>query len=253
MLKRLAIPRAYEAVHEALEDEILSGRLIAGQPLPTESELADQFGVTRHTVREGMRVLEQTGLVQRGLGRRLHVSLPRYDELAPRASRALLMQKVSFRELWEISLTLEVRAAELAVERCDDNLVAALDANVKKMEAILKRGKSVIDLDIIFHTKIAEASLNRALLLAREPVSLLFYPSLTRLFDHPKTCQIGPRRLIDAHARLVQAFRERDVATVITWMTRHMTDFRRGYEYAGLSLDDAASLISPPRDKRPTE
>ena len=51
-LKRLTIPKAYEAVHRALEEEILSGRIPMGSPLPTETELAEQFGVTRHTVRE---------------------------------------------------------------------------------------------------------------------------------------------------------------------------------------------------------
>ena len=239
-MKRQSIPRAYEAVHEALQDEILSGRLPPGEPLPTESELAERFGVTRHTVREGMRVLEQTGLVQRGLGRRLHVMLPQYKQLAPRASRALLMQKVSFRELWEVSTPLELSAVEMAMRRVDDAFLAGLDENVADMEAALAEGRSIIDLDIAFHSMIAEGAGNRALLLAREPISLLLSPSLTKLFHHPVTGKVGPKRLLAAHHHIVDAFRLRNLDDALLWMKRHMVDFRRGYDVAGLDLDDAA-------------
>jgi DNA-binding FadR family transcriptional regulator len=239
-MKRLVLPKAYQAVHEALEEAILDGRLATGEPLPTETDLAERFGVTRHTVREGIRVLEQTGFVKREAGRRLFVSLPRYDELAPRSSRALLMQKVTFRELWEVAISLEVCAADLAASRNSRKLVDSLRDNLSQMEAALKRGRDVIELDIAFHTLIAEATENRVLLLAREPVSLLFYPALKKLFKHPKTHKISPQRLVDAHRRLVQAFQDRDRETVKEWMSKHIVDFRRGYDYAGLDIDEIA-------------
>ncbi len=239
-MKRLALSTAYQAVHEALEDAIMEGRLKTGDPLPTEMELAEQFGVTRHTVREGIRVLEQTGLVKRKAGRRLFVSLPRHDELAPRSSRALLMQKVTFRELWEVSLHLEVCAADLAVSRDTGNLVDVLKENLSEMESALKGGRDIIELDIAFHSLIAEATENRVLLLAREPVSLLFYPALEKLFKHPATHKISPRRLVEAHRRLVEAFENQDRDLVKEWMSKHIIDFRRGYDYAGIDIDDVA-------------
>jgi len=239
-MKRLALPKAYEAVHEALEDAIMDGRLRTGEPLPTETDLAGQFGVTRHTVREGIRVLEQTGLVKREAGRRLFVSLPRHDELAPRSSRALLMQKVTFRELWEVALQLEVCAADLAASRNSRKLVEVLRDNLSQMESALKRGRDIIELDIAFHALIAEATENRVLLLAREPVTLLFYPALKKLFKHPATREIAPTRLVEAHRRLVKAFQERDRETVRVWMSKHLVDFRRGYDFAGLDIDEVA-------------
>ena len=125
---------------------ILEGRLRTGETLPTETDLASKFGVTRHTVREGIRVLEQTGFVKREAGRRLFVSLPRHDELAPRSSRALLMQKVTFRELWEVALQLEVCAADLAAARNSRKLVDALrrcyNARMNMSLKIIKVGNS---------------------------------------------------------------------------------------------------------------
>ena len=54
---------AYQLVAEAIEREILAGRIRPGDPLGTEAELVKQFGVNRSTVREGIRLLEQGGLV----------------------------------------------------------------------------------------------------------------------------------------------------------------------------------------------
>lgn len=236
-LKKLSIPRAYEAVSAALQDEILSGRIPTGEALPTETDLAAQFGVTRHTVREGMRVLEQSGLVRRDAGRRLHATLPRYEELAPRASRAMLMQKVSFRELWEVAMRIEACAIDLAMLHVDDALIARLEDNLAETESLHARGGSIVALDVAFHSMIAEAGRNRVLLLSREPVSLLFYPSLEKLFSHPRMHAISPQRLIAAHRRIIDAIRARDATLAHDWMVRHIADFRRGYEHAGIDLD----------------
>jgi len=53
---------AYKLVYDAIEKQIFAGRLKVGDPLPAETTLAEQFGVNRSTVREGIRLLEQSGL-----------------------------------------------------------------------------------------------------------------------------------------------------------------------------------------------
>lgn len=233
----IRLPRAYQAVHKALEEAILAGDIAPGEPLPTETELAARFGVTRHTVREGMRVLEQGGLVRRDAGRRLHAALPSHDALAPSASRAMLMQKVSFRELWEVAMRLECCAVELVAPLVDDDLIARLERNVSDTERAIAEGHSIVELDVAFHALLAEATGNRVLLLSREPVSMLFYPSLDKLFSHPSMRDISPRRLVEAHRAIVKALRARDGDEALAWMVRHIADFRRGYEHAGIALD----------------
>lgn len=237
-LGKLKISRAYEAVQKALEDAIVSGELSPGQPLPTETELAKEFGVTRHTVREGMRALEQSGLVKRDAGRRLHVTRPGYDALASQSSRALMMQQVSFRELWEVAMQLELLAMDLIVSRVDDALLLKLEKNIEEMADALARNLPIIELDVEFHGLIAQSTGNRVLLMSREPVSQLFYPSLSRLFSHPKTQEKSPGRILQAHREIVAALRNHDTDTAKLWMLRHMSDFRKGYEHAELSLDE---------------
>ncbi|ASG22516.1 FadR/GntR family transcriptional regulator [Nitrospirillum viridazoti] len=243
---RLAILPTYKVVSDTIEREILAGRLNAGDILPTETELADQFGVTRHTVREGIRILEQSGLVRREAGRRLYVAEPHYGDLAPRLSRAMVMQRVTFRELWEVSMDLEPSAAAHAAGRIDASRLAQLRANVEATEEAIAAGTSIIPLDVAFHILVAEAAGNRALLLAREPVTQLFYPALERLFRHPKTSAVGPRRLVEAHRHIVEALADGDAAVAREWMRKHMVDFRRGYDTAGLDLDEALDPTAAP-------
>ena len=238
MFDRVAAIPAYRIVYEAIERQIMAGRLGAGDQLPTETELAEQFGLARHTVREGLRLLEDSGLVSREGGRRLFVKAPHYAELAPRVSRALIMQRVTVEELWEASMSLEPSAAGRAANRIDDDQIEELEANLHKMEEELAAGNSIIDLDIEFHTRVAEIAGNRALLLAREPISQLFYPAMARLFAHPVHHEIGPRRLVEAHRHIVEALRARSSETAQLWMRRHIEDFRRGYERCEFNLGD---------------
>ena len=56
---------AYRKLANAITEQILDGRMKEGDSLPTETVLSEMFGVNRHTVREGIRVLEEANLIRR--------------------------------------------------------------------------------------------------------------------------------------------------------------------------------------------
>lgn len=246
MFDRIMATPAYRIVFETIERRILVGQLDAGDQLPTEAKLAEQFGLARHTVREGLRLLEESGLVSREGGRRLFVRAPHYAELAPRISRAMIMQRVTIAELWEASMTLEPGAAKRAASRIDDAQIEELEANLRETEETFSAGNSIIALDLEFHTRLAEIAGNKALLLAREPISQLFHPALAILFAHPLNGGAGPRRLIEAHRRIIEALKARSSDDAELWMRRHILDFRRAYEVCGFNLDEAVCYGSEP-------
>ncbi|MDP3969936.1 MAG: GntR family transcriptional regulator [Nocardioides sp.] len=62
-----------DAVFAGLLEEILGGRLVPGDPLPSERELAEGFAVNRHAVREALKRLQQSGLVAISQGGRTRV------------------------------------------------------------------------------------------------------------------------------------------------------------------------------------
>ncbi len=137
--ERIKSRPAYELVAEAIERKILAGRLKPGDPVGTESELVKQFGVNRSTVREGIRLLEQSGLVSREPSRRLSVAVPHYHRLATRMTRALILQQVTFRELWHTSRALEPAAVDQAMDNATDEDLAALASNVDKTRKVATR------------------------------------------------------------------------------------------------------------------
>src|SRR5262249_12818212 len=128
-LSRIERAPAYRLVYEVIEREILEGRLRVGGPLPAEKQPAQPVGGNRRTVREGIRLLEKTGLVERNGGKRPRISAPHYLELASSASRALVLHSVTFRELWDASMVLEPSIAERAARNIDDAGLAELSAN----------------------------------------------------------------------------------------------------------------------------
>lgn len=238
---------AYEQVSAELEAQILDGRLRPGDRLPGEVEMAALFGVNRSTVREGIRRLESEGLVRRPSPRRLVVSAPRAGELASRTSRALQMQAVTFLELWRVALATEPLAAELAATEGRPEDIEALTDNQRRMEAAIAgpTADDPVKLDTDFHALIARASRNRALQLAREPIGLLLYAGMALLA--PLLPQAQGRQAA-AHAHVVAAIRARDPDRARDWMRRHIVDYRRGHEMAGLPLDGPVARLAPPPD-----
>jgi len=236
---KLNVPAAYQVVSRELRRSIVSGDLKPGDQLPSEAELAEQFGVNRSTVREGIRQLENDGFVRREGRKRLSVSVPTSSDLAPRASRALVMHQVTFRELWEVARVLEPACAALAARHRTDEQAAALTGIIARTRDAIRTASWSTRLDTEFHAVVAEGTGNRAFLLSREPVGLLLYPAFETL--HPLLPQaLG--RMLEAHDRIATAIAAGDAAEAELWMRKHIVDFRRGWEMAHLSMDAPVSL-----------
>lgn len=239
--ERISTAPAYQLVAEAIEREIVSGRIRQGEPIGTEADLVKQFGVNRSTVREGIRCLEQSGLIRRESSRRLVAGVPRYNKLATRISRALVLHQVTFRELYEAIDRFEGWSIELAVENRTEEDLGALAENVARSREFLDDSSRMAEFDTEFHTLIAKATGNRVLQLAREPAGLLIYPATQPIFE--AVPEAAPR-LVEAHAHLLDALRDRDREAARTWMRRHVADFGKGFQRTGHSLDEPVDRIS---------
>jgi GntR family transcriptional repressor for pyruvate dehydrogenase complex len=237
---RISSTPAYKLVAEAIERDIVSGRLRPGEPLGTEAELASQFAVNRSTVREGIRLLEHGGLVRRDASRRLWIGLPQYEGLATRMSRALVLHEVTFRELYDAAMALQIATIEAAVVHASSAQIAELEDNIARTERRLTDAAAVAKLDAEFHTLIGKASCNRVLQLAREPSELLVISSTELILQKIRE---GAPRLLQAHRMYLDAIRRRDKDAGRLWVRRHLDDWRKGFKRAGGDLEQPIDRI----------
>ena len=69
LFQKVKQKRVYHEVADQIEEAIVSGLLKPGEKLPAERALVGQFDISRRTLREALRILEQKGLIEVKIGR----------------------------------------------------------------------------------------------------------------------------------------------------------------------------------------
>lgn len=225
--ERIVVEPAYRKVAAALLERITTRTLNPGERLPPEMELARQFGVHRGTVREALRELETNGVLKRERGSKLMmVTRPARRTVAAGVSRALTLHDVSYHDVWEALTAIEPPiAAAAARERKPKDLA--------RIEAIVAAEVDVAQTADFFRA-VGEATHNGVFMLAHEPLVQMLEPSLATLIR--KVPQAASRVAI-AQKRITGAIRVQDAAQAQDWMSKHIRDFRRGFEIAGIGLE----------------
>jgi len=229
---------AYRKVAAALLERISDRTLNAGDRLPPELELARQFGVNRSTVREALRELESTGILRRQRGSKLMmVSRPEREAIAEGLSRALALHDVTIRDVWEGLSILEPPIAEAAARARRAADLAHIQATVAR--AMQREGGAAATQAADFFRHIGEATHNRVLMLAHESLLQLLEPSLRKIIDEVPAARA---RIATAQQRILDAIRDSDVAAARSWSEKHIRDFRRGFDLAGIDLASRVEL-----------
>jgi GntR family transcriptional repressor for pyruvate dehydrogenase complex len=219
---------AYRQIANLIEQRIVGRSLHAGDALPSETDLARQFGVNRSTIREAIRELEIHGLLGRGRGeKRLRVTRPEPRRVSSGVSRALALHDVTFMELWEAMMAIEPAAAQYAAVRRS----AAQLRDLTRASARFRRARTDTDAAVAavvdFFTAVAAASGNQVLALSQAPLNLLLAPTLTRMIDRLPQARA---RITEAQNKITAAIKLRKSEPARIWMEKHIRDFKRGHE-----------------------
>lgn len=234
MFEPLGYAPAYWRVSEAIRARILRRELVEGQPLPTETELARQFEVNRSTVREALRKLESNGLLgRRRGGKRLYVTRPTREAVGGGLSEAFELHRARVVDVWEALQSVQPGIADAAALRRSDESLAAIEAAARRFAGRQGEREEAIGDVAAFFDALGEASGNPVFVLLNEPLLRLLKPSLAVIIDRVPQAR---SRIELAHRQIVAAVRARDATAASEWMARHVRDFRRGYEVAGIPL-----------------
>lgn len=159
--------RAFDDVVAQIRDAILRGDYKPGDRLPSEKLLREQFGVGRGTIREAARMLEQLGLIslRPGLHGGMFVREYGQENMSEPLGLLLAMDKISIAELNEFREQFDAHCARLAAERASPGDLEALRAVLRSCEQLAAAPEppfdQLLDLELEFHLRIAQASGNR--------------------------------------------------------------------------------------------
>jgi GntR family transcriptional repressor for pyruvate dehydrogenase complex len=207
-------------VIEYVRDRIARGEIGPGDRLPPERELTARVGVSRPTVRAGLRALAAMGVVEsrHGSGTYIPAGPPRLgtDPLRFMAD----LHGFTREEMYEARRILEVGVAGLAAERAQPEHLATIAEEVANLFSAMRDPEQFLVHDIGFHRAVAAAGGNALLASIMEMVSALYYErrreTATRATD---------RNLQDAaemHRAIFQAIRARNAERARSLMHEHL-------------------------------
>lgn len=149
-----------EQLSQALARQISSNARTPGSRLPTEDQLAAEFGVSRTVVREAISRLKADGLVvtRQGLGAFVSASL---KGMPFRIAHEAQDPHRVVHDVFELRIGVEAEAAALAAERATALQIREIGAALKAVNQAGKAGMDGIEEDLRFHRAIARAANNR--------------------------------------------------------------------------------------------
>jgi GntR family transcriptional repressor for pyruvate dehydrogenase complex len=225
--------KAYEVVAARLRSEILEGARPPGARLSNEMVLADEFGVSRATVREALRLLGAENLIRtaKGAGGGSFVTVPSADHLSDSLrsglGRLTSAEHVTLEELLEARELLEVPAAQLAARRRAEEDVARLRESIPANPLRLgTQEQFVYNRD--FHSVVIDTCGNTLLSIAAQPIFRVLQTHLSR-----SVLGKSWHRAINEHHRAIAAAIEaQDERAAGELMFDHLEFLRPYYEKA---------------------
>ncbi|MFN2490706.1 MAG: FadR/GntR family transcriptional regulator [Actinomycetota bacterium] len=210
MLPTLHPRRLSDGVTEELLGAIRSGAFSPGEKLPSERRLAEQFGVSRVSVREGLRVLELLEVVDVRQGRGAFVVTPHARPSGQLLRHWLLAHREEVLELLEVREALEVTAAHAAALQG-----AAVDPPPEVAPEEVDR---LVTEDIRFHTTVARSGGNHVLASLVEELNGVLEPSRYAMFVIPGRARRSHRE----HLSIVRAIARGNGDDAAKAMRRHL-------------------------------
>ncbi|MDE3091499.1 MAG: FadR family transcriptional regulator, partial [Chloroflexota bacterium] len=144
LFRTVHVSRASQDIVQQIKAKVFAGKLGPGDRLPSEKELSEQFGLSRTTVRDALRILESQGLIiiKVGAGGGAFISDPNTQSANELLTDLLRLQRASTRELIEARLVIETSIVTFASERATPDDLKALQNAIDAAKAGRAAGDS---------------------------------------------------------------------------------------------------------------
>lgn len=201
--------RLFWHIVEKIESSINSGQYSPGSRLPPERELAEQFSVSRPTIREAIIALEVRGKVEVKTGSGVYV--------LDCAKTSIESNKVNAFELTQARALIEGEVAAMAATTITKEELVQLEATLIAME----KNEDVAKADERFHHIIADSTRNTAMILSVENLWTLRSSTEDIINDYASVCNKDNQLTIAEHRAIYEALKSGDATSARNAMHKH--------------------------------
>ncbi|KQX95834.1 hypothetical protein ASD34_00500 [Variovorax sp. Root473] len=223
MFQPVRTRRGFEAICDQVRKQLASGELRPGDRLPAEKDLAEQFDISRSSVREALRSLEAASLVEArtGVHGGFFIRKPTAissDGFAQTVQDMVSLGQVSIADVTEARIELMGVAIRLASVRGTEEDFGAIDADIRHHTELFRTGggsrntKSVIE----FYRLIARATHNAVIVMMVDALSEIIRTLLARVDPQPR------KDLMQVRRKVLALMRARDAEGAAKAMALHL-------------------------------
>jgi GntR family transcriptional regulator, transcriptional repressor for pyruvate dehydrogenase complex len=209
---------AAERVITHVRGLIEQGTLRPGDRLASERELARQVGLSRPTVRAGLRSLAAMGVVQTRQGAGTFITDGPPSLVSEPLGLLAALHGLSRDGIYEARRILEVGTAALAAERASPEQMATMSDEITGMYAALNDPQGYLTHDLRFHRAVAAAANNPIVGALIEMVASIFFEQRRATIEQRSDL----RESADMHRKIYQAIRAHDPEAARLAMEEHL-------------------------------
>ncbi|MDJ0757712.1 MAG: FadR/GntR family transcriptional regulator [Ardenticatenaceae bacterium] len=215
-------PALSRSIRDYIKDYIVSHNLKAGDPLPSEGQLAEALGVSRSPVREAVKALQSLGIIEARRGEGLFVREWNFDPVLETLHYGMRISPKTLGELYQIRVWLEVSVIVEAVRRITDDQITDLEIVMLKWERAVRAGESYVQFDQAFHEHIFAVLGNETL--------VRFFKVFWAAFDNFGDNAIlssDPERTLKQHQEIMAAIKSKEPQLAQQKLQTSFIDFQK--------------------------
>ncbi len=215
-----------EMIAQQIKNTILTGAMTPGQRLPPERELVERFEASRNSVREALKILEVSGLLEIRRGSGVFVTDGTSRSVSDSFSSVLKMRNVSINDLTQARIVLEPGTARLACENANEEDFQKFERNIKETTEAFRQGLEAVDLNVGFHALVAEATHNAVVTLTMNTLFDMVKEASVEIVRSTPMALAGSGKAIKYHKKILRAFRQRNPGRAYDLMLEHILEIQ---------------------------
>ncbi|PHQ69388.1 MAG: GntR family transcriptional regulator [Sneathiella sp.] len=211
--------RIFEEICDRVRGQIANGKLCPGDKLPSERDLAEQFKVSRTAVREALRSLENSGLIQLRKGAKGGAFIIEGNQTLTRSLEDMIsIGRITLADLTEARVLIQEVIVRLVCERATEEDFLALERDLDTVEQLTREGRlhEKVSYSINFYKVLAEITKNQVIIILIDSLTQILR-RMIRLFELDVALD-----LVRTRRAFMRHLRAHDADSAIKEMTVHL-------------------------------